>query len=112
MQKLGRREVLARGAGVAALAVVGAAGVAAAEPSPSTEELVRAFTRKLAAERPSLSEWIERKRAVAILRGLLGTEPEPWTQFELEAMAEIERNRLARRIGLRGRRLRPAPFLR
>jgi hypothetical protein len=97
MQKLSRREAL-RGTGVAALAA-GAAII----PAPATAEepdsrtMVREFARKLLTEadhrRITVAEWVERKRCAVALQALIGDEPEPWTDNELEWMENIESHR-------------------
>jgi hypothetical protein len=93
---IGRRELLGRGASVAALvAAIPALSFATASHGLSHQKLVRAFTRQLLTEKSRITagEWLERKRIVLVLQALIGDEFEPWTEGEIELMAEMKRDR-------------------
>jgi hypothetical protein len=88
MKSLTRRSVTTGGAIAAATALpfLGRS-VGVAESSPRTEDLVRAFARRLLTEREgplTAGEWIERKRIAVVLQVMIRDEPEPWEPWELE----------------------------
>jgi hypothetical protein len=95
LRKLTRRSVTT-GALAAVMSAAGLSfGTAFGLHKPNHEELVRALALKLLNDRARLTsgEWIERKRTACVLLALIGDEFEPWEQWELELMADIERRR-------------------